>query len=232
MLGVRCQSWAQWLAGALDLPYTGLAENGAVAADVLARQVPRLRGPYAVACVYAGVNDVRRDDFEAAAYRACLGAVLEAVGRQAGRLVVASIPHDLGRPPAPPARIAEANRAIVELAGAAGAAVVDLSDLRGWKLVLPDAVHLTALGQLHLAARAAAALGAPSPATLVAVGSGPGASARYALSGYAVAVARDRVRRARESQVRWVQGTVPEPAVARAREGARRLRERAGRWVR
>src|SRR3954447_2407291 len=56
-LGVHSQSWAQWLAEALELPFTKLAADGARAADVLRDQVPRLRGPYDLACVYAGVND-------------------------------------------------------------------------------------------------------------------------------------------------------------------------------
>ena len=35
-----------------------------------------------------------------------------------------------------------------------GAVVADLADLGGWTLVLPDAVHPTALGQLEIADRA------------------------------------------------------------------------------
>ncbi len=204
MLGVRCQSWAQWLAGALELPYTGLARNGAIAAGALAEQVPRLRGPYDVGCVYLGVNDVRVPSFDAAAFRESLDGVLEGVGAQARRVLVASIPLDLGRPPAPPERIAAANRAIGELAVARGAVLLDLADLRGWTRVLPDTVHLTALGQLCVAERAARALGAPSPRALTEVGTGPRSVARYALTGYAAAVARDRWRRARESAARRV----------------------------
>jgi lysophospholipase L1-like esterase len=196
MLGVRCQSWAQWLAGALELPYTGLAENGAGAASALAGQAPRLRGPYDLACVYLGVNDVRTPSFDAGAFRTALAGVLDAAAAQAARLLVATIPLDLGRPPAPPARIARANGVVEELAAARAAAVVDLRDLRGWKLVLPDAVHLTAAGQLEVAARAAAALGAgprwPAPDR------GLVPAARYAVSGRAPALARDGWRRARE----------------------------------
>ena len=40
-LGVTPLSWAQWLARALDLPYTCYAVNGAVVADVLHEQLPR-----------------------------------------------------------------------------------------------------------------------------------------------------------------------------------------------
>jgi lysophospholipase L1-like esterase len=199
MLGVRCQSWAQWLAGALELPYTGLAENGATAASARAGQVPRLRGPYDLGVVYLGVNDVRVPSFDVDPFGASLDGVLDAVGAASDRTLVATIPLDLGRPPAPPERIAGANREIVRSAAERGVAVVDLSDLRGWRLVLPDAVHLTAAGQLEVARRAARVLGAPDPAETAARGLRP--TARYALTGHASAVARDRLRRVRES--RW-----------------------------
>lgn len=202
MLGVRCQSWALWLAEALELPYTGLAQNGALAESALAWQVRRLRGPYDVGCVYLGVNDVRVPSFDVAAFGASLDAVLAAVGAASARMLVATIPLDLGRPPAPPARIGTANRAIEDAAAAHGAMVVDLTDLSGWELVLPDTVHLTAAGQLEVARRAARVLDAPSPGESVHVACGIRQTARYALTGHAAAVARDGWRRVRESP-RW-----------------------------
>lgn len=203
MLGVRCQSWALWLAQALELPYTGVAQNGAVAASALAWQVPRLSGPYDVGCVYLGVNDVRVPSFDVTDFRASLDGVLAAVGAQSARVLVATIPLDLGRPPAPPARIATANRAIEDLAAARGAVVVDLTDLGGWELVLPDTVHLTAAGQLEVARRAARALDTPSPpAAFAEAARGIRPTVRYALTGHAAAVVRDGWRRVRESP-RW-----------------------------
>ena len=68
VLGVTPLSWAQWLARALDLPYTSYAVNGAVVADVLRDQLPRVRREYDIACLYAGVNDARDPGFDAAAY--------------------------------------------------------------------------------------------------------------------------------------------------------------------
>ena len=38
--GVALQSWALWTARGLGLPYTGVAADGARAADVVARQLP------------------------------------------------------------------------------------------------------------------------------------------------------------------------------------------------
>src|SRR3954447_3624573 len=77
-LGVHPQSWAQWVAEVLELPFTKLATDGAQAADVLARQIPRLDGPYDVGCVYAGVNDVRDPAFNSAAYERDMRAIVQA----------------------------------------------------------------------------------------------------------------------------------------------------------
>src|SRR5207237_8826153 len=108
-LGVHAQSWAQWLAEALELPLTKLATDGALAADVLREQVPRLDGPYDVGCVYAGVNDARVPAFDPAAYARDLRAVADAVGAASARLVLCTIPADLGRPrAAPKPRVASA----------------------------------------------------------------------------------------------------------------------------
>ena len=181
MLGVRCQSWALWLACALELPYTGLARDGAVAEQARADQLPRLRGPYDLACVYLGVNDVRNPGFALAPFAAALDEILAEVGQQSGRVLVATIPLDLGRPPAPTDRIEAANSEIERLAAEHGAGVCDLRRLRGWNLVLPDKVHLTALGQLHVAALAARALGSErSPIDLADPHRSVRANVRYA----------------------------------------------------
>ncbi len=158
-LGVHPQSWAQWLAEALELPFTKLAVDGAQAADVLRDQVPRLRGPYDLACVYAGVNDVRSLDFDAAGYERDLEAIATALVTRAERLLMLTLPADLGRPTCAP-KPAIANAALRRVAERHAADVADLSDFGGWTNVLPDVVHPTALGQLEIADRAARALGA------------------------------------------------------------------------
>ena len=43
--GVALQSWAQWLARGLGLPYTGCATDGARVRDVVDAQIPALREP-------------------------------------------------------------------------------------------------------------------------------------------------------------------------------------------
>jgi len=193
-LGVTPLSWAQWLARALDLPYTCYAFNGATTADVLRRQLPRVRADYDVATLYAGVNDVRNPSFDLAAYERDLDAAAAGLAPRAQRLLMLTMPHDLGRPTSAPKPIA-CNEVIRRVAVRHGAVVGDLSVFGGWTLVLPDAVHPTAVGQLELADRAARALGAPVLPSSLAGRSGP--DARYAPQ-HARAVARDAVRRARE----------------------------------
>ncbi|MGZ4277614.1 MAG: SGNH/GDSL hydrolase family protein, partial [Solirubrobacteraceae bacterium] len=182
VLGVPMQSWAQWLAEALELPFTKLALDGARAPDVLAELVPRLAGPYDLACVWVGVNDTRSVDWDPDAYERDLGAICAAAAAASARLLVCTIPADLGRPPAGPKPL-EAGAIIRRVARGTGALVCDLDDLAGPPWMLPDAVHPTAVGQLEIADRAARALGAPQlPSALAEAPSGPRVLARYALT--------------------------------------------------
>jgi lysophospholipase L1-like esterase len=200
-LGVPAQSWAQWLAEALELPFTKLATDGAVVADVLREQVPRLAGPYDVGCVYVGVNDVRAPGFDAAAYERDLRAIAGAVGKESERLVLCTLPADLGRPraaPKPRAASAVVRRVAAEL----GATVVELNDLAGAPWLLPDAVHPTAVGQLEMADRAARALGAPRrPSAMVEVHRSRRARALFA-GRFGVLLAADLRRRLLERVLR------------------------------
>jgi lysophospholipase L1-like esterase len=165
--GLGSQSWAMWLAEAMDLPFTRFARNGATIADVAREQVPRVEDHYAVGTLYAGVNDVRRVDWDAAAYRPDLRAVLDRLASHCERVLVLTLPEDLGIPPARPEAIAAANAAIEGEAAAAGATVADLRDLAGPRWVWADHVHATAAGQVEIADRAARALGAPLPSATV-----------------------------------------------------------------
>jgi lysophospholipase L1-like esterase len=197
-LGIHPQSWAQWLAEALELPFTNLAADGAVAADVVAGQLPRLRGPYDVATLYVGANDARRLDWDAARYAADVDTILAALAAAADRVLVLTIPHDLGRPRAAP-KPAEAGRILRAAAGRTGAVVADLDGFGGRRLVLPDAVHPTSLGLLTIADVAARALDAPVLPSRLADPPvrGPVHAARYE-AWWARLWLRDRARRARE----------------------------------
>jgi lysophospholipase L1-like esterase len=196
-LGVTMQSWAQWLAEALELPFTKLARDGARAADVLRDFVPRLDGPYDVGCVYVGVNDTRSLDWDADAFERDAGAIVDAVAACSERLLVCTIPTDLGRPRAAPKPRA-ASSILRAAAARRGATIVDLDDLAGPPWVLPDGVHPTAIGQLEIADRAARALSAPrAPSSLAEVYDSRRAQARFGAR-WSVLLARDLGRRAIE----------------------------------
>jgi lysophospholipase L1-like esterase len=198
MLGVHAQSWALWLAQALELPYTGLAVPGARTRDVVADQLPRLRGPYAVACLYAGVNDARAIDFDSERFERDLDRAAAGCAACARRLVMCTIPLDLGRPRAAP-KPSVANAAIWRVAALYEATVVELDDLGGATRVLPDAVHLTAAGQVEVAERAVRALGLDaSPIAAAGVRGSRATVLRYLLTRHVAELTRDLVRRNRE----------------------------------
>src|SRR4051794_5306876 len=138
-LGVHPQSWALWLAEALDVPVHNLAADGARAPDVLAEQVPRLSGRYGLAAVHVGANDARSVDFDPAAFDAAFGEILAAMADRAERLLVLTVPLDLGRPRAG-ADVVTANAALRRHAAAHGAVLCPLEDFRGPRMLLPDAV--------------------------------------------------------------------------------------------
>ena len=215
-LGVTMQSWAQWLAEALELPFTKLARDGARAADVLRDLVPRLDGPYDVGCLYVGVNDARSLDWDAGAFERDAGAILAALAACSERLLVCTVPADLGRPRAAPKP--QAASAILRAAATRhGAKITDLDDLAGPPWLMPDAVHPTALGQLEIADRAARALHAErAPSSLAEVYSSRRARARFGAR-WGALLAKDLRRRAVE-RVRAKRG--------RARGGTRARRGR------
>ena len=159
--GLGSQSWAQWLAEAMELPFVRLARNGATAADVVREQLPRLREAE-VGVLYVGVNDVRSVDWDAAAYERDLATILEAMRAACERVLVLTLPLGLGLPPAG-AKVEEANTIIERRAPL----VADLRDFAGPRWVWADRVHATAAGQVEIADRAARALGAPLPSETV-----------------------------------------------------------------
>ncbi len=202
-LGVAHRSWSLWLAEALDLPYTNRAVDGAVASELLQDQCPRVHAHYDLACLYVGVNDARGPDWNPDRFAAALDAALAHLRARATRVLSLTIPLDLGRPRAG-AAVPVANALIRRLAGEHGAVCAELTDLRGWSLLLPDAVHPTALGQLEIADRAAVALAAAGAAIprLPSAFADPDGS-RRARTGFAVRwgslLARDLARRRLEA---------------------------------
>lgn len=160
-------SWAAWLARAMDLPLRRISANGARSGDVL-EQVSSLGDErYAVACLSVGTNDVLFD-WDPAVFRQRLLTLVAAADGAGERVVVPTISRGLGRfPGSGPSlsrRVAQANAAIT----ACGAVVIAGADLVGPRWQQADRVHPTRAGQLRLADRAAAALGVePAPSTLL-----------------------------------------------------------------
>jgi lysophospholipase L1-like esterase len=156
--GVALQSWALWTARGLGLPYTGYAEDGARAADVVGRQLPAFAdrtdpaARYDVGCLYIGVNDVRALDFDLAAFARDQRIALDFLHERCDRVLAVTMPNDLGRPLA--GHVDEGNAIVEHAAAETGALVLDLRGLKGRTLVMADHVHPTAFGQIAIAERA------------------------------------------------------------------------------
>jgi lysophospholipase L1-like esterase len=157
--GVALQSWALWTARSLGLPYSGYAVDGATVAGVLIGQMGAFAvragegGRYDVGCLYIGVNDVRRPDWDPAAFAEAHALTLEYLAGRCDRVLTVTAPLRLGRPGAD-AKVPELNAIIRANAAAQGALVVDLSDFGARNHVMVDWVHPTAFGQIAIAERA------------------------------------------------------------------------------
>jgi lysophospholipase L1-like esterase len=177
--GVALQSWALWVARALGLPYTGYAVDGARAADVVVEQIAAFErlsahpdARYDVGCLYVGVNDVRARDWDPADFERDYGRALDFLAARCRCTLALTIPLRLGVPPVG-VKVGQANAGIERLAGERGALTVDLSGFGARNQVMADRVHPTAFGQIAIAERALAVLGAHglpmrvAPATLI-----------------------------------------------------------------
>jgi lysophospholipase L1-like esterase len=158
--GVALQSWALWTARGLGLPYTPYATDGADVGTVLHDQIPAFErraaepdGRYELGCLYIGTNDVRGFDWDPFAYEHALGEAMAFLAVRCERTLTATIPLDLGRPPAG-AKVQDANAIIERCARETRALVVDLTGFRGRRVLMADHVHPTAFGQIAIAERA------------------------------------------------------------------------------
>ena len=154
--GVALRSWAHWTARGLGLPYTGVAVDGARAADLVARQLPAVEaqagGRWDLGCLYVGVNDVRALDFDPAAFARDHATALTFLTQRCTHVLTATMPLDLGRPRA--GHLAEGNAIVERNARATGALLLDLRGFGARNLVMADHVHPTAFGQVWIAERA------------------------------------------------------------------------------
>jgi lysophospholipase L1-like esterase len=156
--GVALQSWAQHLARGLGLPFTNHAVDGATIETLIAVQLPRHlattdpdRDAYDVGCLYIGVNDVRRPDFDSSRLEARLDQALAFLDERCARVLVVAAPTRLGRPPSDTTAL---RAATLRQAAAHGALVLDLRDFGARDLVMVDRIHPTAFGQVAIAEQA------------------------------------------------------------------------------
>jgi lysophospholipase L1-like esterase len=157
--GVALQSWALWTARVLGLAFTNFAVDGARVADVAGAQLAAARTRsahpdprYDLGALHIGVNDVRALDWGPDAFAADLRVALDYLAERCDRIVVLTIPLDLGRPRAG-AKVDVANLAIEAAAREVGATIVDLRGFGGRDVMMADHVHPTALGQVAIAER-------------------------------------------------------------------------------
>ena len=114
---------------------------------------------------------MRAPDWDAAAFAADHAAILDVLAERCDRLLLVTLPLDLGRPRA--AGVAEANAVIEAAARERGALLLDLRGFGARNLVMVDHVHPTAFGQVWIAERALAVLAADgmevrvAPSTLI-----------------------------------------------------------------
>jgi hypothetical protein len=171
------------VARGLGLPFTTYAVDGATVEDVAHAQLPAFLartatpdGRYDLGCLYVGVNDVRRPGWDPSAFAADHAFALDALAERCDRLLVVTLPEDLGRPRA--RGVADANAVILAAARRRGALVLDLRAFGARNLVMVDHVHPTAFGQVWIAERALDVLAADGmdvrvrPSTLIQPASG------------------------------------------------------------
>jgi lysophospholipase L1-like esterase len=157
--GVALQSWALWTARGLGLPYTSYAVDGAGVAHVAGEQLPAFAARtalpgarYDVGCLYAGVNDARAPDFDPDAFAAAYAQAASFLAERCERVLLVTLPEDLGRPLA--GGVDAGNAVILRVAADLGALVLDLRAFGARNLVMVDHVHPTAFGQVWIAERA------------------------------------------------------------------------------
>jgi hypothetical protein len=163
---VALQSWALWTARGLGLPYTPYAVDGARVDDVVDHQIPLFlrvnadpAARYALGCLYIGTNDSRHPDWDPVRFEQRLDEAFGFLVARCARVLTATLPRAMGRPPNP-AAISTANAVITSVAARHGVLVLDLADFGARNLIMFDHVHPTAFGQVAIAERALARLAA------------------------------------------------------------------------
>lgn len=158
--GVPGKSWARWAADAAGFDYEQHARGGATSSDIVRDLLPKVTESYDIGVFNMGTNDALLG-LDEDVLRANLTKAIEALQRHCGDLYTLSVPTD-----------PRADAIVREVAALHDVAVID-GTLTGPRLFQPDRIHPTALGQVALGDRLAAALGTPKP-SLTAPGQGQG----------------------------------------------------------
>lgn len=146
MVRVPGLGFGQWVADSLEFSYTRYARGGYTSAQIVAELLPKAQAHYDIALMSIGTNDV----IQGLPLDALFENVDKALGHlasHAGKVAVLSVPQS-----------SEASANIQAAAARHGAVMVDAT-LHTARLMSSDGIHPTALGQLELADRVAAALG-------------------------------------------------------------------------
>ncbi len=158
--GVALHSWALWVARALGFAYTGYAFDGALADDVLDKQIPRFTrytahpdARYDLGCLYIGVNDVRMLTWDSDEFEQRHRQALEFLAARCDRTLTLTPPLDLGWPRSRD-KVSQLIEAIRRSAATTSTLVADLGDFKARNYVMADQVHPTAFGQIAIAHRA------------------------------------------------------------------------------
>lgn len=154
-----CRSYARWIADALGVEATVLADAGLTSAQALDRFGDQIVGRHQIGIVFVGANDALAARWEPDVLRAAHGELLRRVGQHADRVVTSTVPAITGRFLGKCRTVARANEIIRKNAGDQGAVVVDLGDLAGTRYVWSDQIHPTSWGQVEIADRVAGTLG-------------------------------------------------------------------------
>lgn len=167
MRGVHCQGWPQWLSDAMGGCILSLARGGASSTTVVDEQLPKIQGDFLIGTITMGTNDVLGGDD--GRFAANLRRTVDALLLHCETVALVTLTSGVGGA----ARREHATSVNASILAEAGDSVfvIDIGDLGGPTMLHGDLVHPTALGQLEIADRAAAALAQrvtlPAPSSLV-----------------------------------------------------------------
>lgn len=150
LAGIKGQSWARWVAETAGIAYEQHAKGGYTSTQIIETFLPKVTGSFDYGVFSMGTNDALKD-WNPVVFRQNVEIAAEHLTATCNRVVVLSVPF-----------CKQADAIVRDVASRYGVVVVE-GEVRGRHLSRPDDIHPTALGYLHIADRAAAALGLTAP---------------------------------------------------------------------